>query len=55
MIQHQTDDDQGEDRYQRMAFAFLLRGSGTSANISSKWQEELLVMIHPKECGDFLR
>jgi hypothetical protein len=26
----------------------LLRGSGTSANISSPWQEDFLVMVHLK-------
>ena len=31
-----------------VADAFLLRGSGTSANISSKWREKGLVMIHLK-------
>ena len=49
MSRHQTDDDQSQDRDQRIAFAFFMRGSGTSANISSKWQEELLVMIHLKK------
>ncbi len=32
----------------------LLRGSGTSANISSPWQEDFLVMVHLKIVG-FLR
>ena len=27
---------------------FFLRGSGTFANIVSKWQEEVLVMLHLK-------